>query len=95
VASTGTHVAPVVGFIDLPDVLGAIQPNRSEVDTVFTLTLEQLLNPVHRSIEEVQHKPSVSGVGLAVAACVLPSLPFHSVPFRSLPVSVCASRVRR
>lgn len=46
-AITGVHVTPVVGFLGDVDP-GHLVPNPDEIDAIFTLTLEELVDPARR-----------------------------------------------
>ena len=64
VAITGTLVTPIIGFIhdDLGDFdNGLIQPSRSEVERVFTRTIDHLLLPGIRSTEMLTRPVAPSG----------------------------------
>ncbi|KAL6063972.1 nudix (nucleoside diphosphate linked moiety X)-type motif 8 [Balamuthia mandrillaris] len=50
-SKTGIIVTPVVGFIgDMKEIGAELQPNPGEIDQVFTLSLDQLLDPAHQEM---------------------------------------------
>jgi len=53
-AVTGTLVCPVLGFVesDVMD-LSSLQPNKNEVADLFTISIDNLLNPTFRELDDL------------------------------------------
>lgn len=60
-AITGTHVTPVVGFMqeDLTD-MSVFQLSEAEVDFAFTLPIERMLDPAFVAVETLSNRPRVA-----------------------------------
>ena len=74
IAITGTHVTPVLGFVHGDAAVCVQQPPTSpdEVESVFTLTLPQLADPLHYEVEDRSVPYRKAGVTLQHRPYLLP-----------------------
>lgn len=77
-AVTGTHVTPVVGFMqeDLTD-MSVFQLSEAEVDFAFTLPIERMLDPAFVAVETLSNRPRVANSRATAQVPV-----FHGGPAR-------------